>query len=434
MSDAPEPNPPPRGQFLVYRAEDGRLKIDARLEGETAWLTQAQMAELFQTTIPNVSMHIHNVFAEGELAAAATVKKFLTVRQEGNRQVSWAVEYYNLDARISVGYRVKSAVATRFRIWATQKLREFIVKGFVLDDERLKTEEAYLLTRDARQRHGGGLPPRTADFPVCCLADFPTRRPFAHRPASRARLQTRSADILVCRSADFPVGQASPTKWTSESSRRPAGRKARDTAERNVCATPDGQPTSEWPADWSRKAGCDTPTTGAPSFIKVATRPETPEGRPAMKRGLPFTGRHSVSTKARRMRRNRQRQPSEISNPEICDSPALIGYRPPALPRFPAPTGCNISSQGEQPRDATLGAGLQDPWSPEGGETHSRQNRPQNAPARLPLVQTLAAMKKVRPEILPEFKDQLARLQPQIPLSEPAHGVAQRILNEGLAP
>ena len=141
MSDRAKTSPPATGQFLVYQAEDGQLKIDVRLEGETAWLTQAHMAELFQTTVPNVSMHLRNVYAEGELQAAATVKEFLTVRQEGSRQVSRAVEHYNLDAIISVGYRVKSAVATRFRIWATQKLREFIVKGFVLDDERLKNPD-----------------------------------------------------------------------------------------------------------------------------------------------------------------------------------------------------------------------------------------------------------------------------------------------------
>jgi hypothetical protein len=132
---------PPKGQFLVYKDDDGQIKIDVRLEGETAWLTQAQMAELFQTTVPNVNIHLRNVFTEGELQATATIKEFLIVRQEGSRQVSRAVENYNLDAIISVGYRVKSAVATRFRIWATQKLREFIVKGFVLDDERLKNPD-----------------------------------------------------------------------------------------------------------------------------------------------------------------------------------------------------------------------------------------------------------------------------------------------------
>jgi len=139
MSATPEPNP--QGQFLVYQTEDGRIKIDVRLEGETAWLTQAHMAELFQTSVPNINMHLRNIYEEGELRQEATIKEFLTVRQEGNRQVSRAVEFYNLDAIISVGYRVKSAVATRFRIWATQRLREYIVKGFTLDDERLKNPD-----------------------------------------------------------------------------------------------------------------------------------------------------------------------------------------------------------------------------------------------------------------------------------------------------
>jgi hypothetical protein len=138
MSSPEHPNLPSKGQFLVYQAEDGQVKIDVRLEGETAWLTQAHMAELFQTTIPNVNMHLRNVFAEGELQAGSVVQEFLTTAADGK---NYTTKYYNLDAIISVGYRVKSAIATRFRIWATQKLREFIVKGFVLDDERLKNPD-----------------------------------------------------------------------------------------------------------------------------------------------------------------------------------------------------------------------------------------------------------------------------------------------------
>ena len=130
--------PPPQGQFLVYRTEDGQTKVEVRLEGETAWLTQAHMAELFQTTVPNVSMHLRNIYAEGELQADSVVKEFLTTAADGK---NYRTKFYNLDAIISVGYRVKSAVATRFRIWATQKLREYIVKGFVLDDERLKNPD-----------------------------------------------------------------------------------------------------------------------------------------------------------------------------------------------------------------------------------------------------------------------------------------------------
>ena len=130
-----------KGQFLVYQAEDGRVKIDVRLADETVWLTQALIAELFQTSVPNISMHIRNVYEEGELAPEATIKKFLTVRQEGSRAVRRQLDHYNLDVIISVGYRIKSHVATRFRVWATQRLKEYIVKGFALDDERLKNPQ-----------------------------------------------------------------------------------------------------------------------------------------------------------------------------------------------------------------------------------------------------------------------------------------------------
>ncbi len=134
-------NLPQKGQFLVYEAEDGRIKIDVRLEDETVWLTQPLMAELFQTTQQNISQHIQNIYEESELPPETTHKKFLSVRLEGTRQVRRNLDFYNLDMIISVGYRVKSRVATRFRIWATQRLREYIVKGFVLDDERLKNPD-----------------------------------------------------------------------------------------------------------------------------------------------------------------------------------------------------------------------------------------------------------------------------------------------------
>jgi hypothetical protein len=130
-----------KGQFLVYQAEDGRLKLDVRLEGKTVWLTQPLMADLFQTTQQNISQHVLNIYEEGELAPEATHKKFLLVRLEGKREVKRLLDYYNLDMIISVGYRVKSHVATRFRIWATQQLTEFVRKGFLLDDERLKNPD-----------------------------------------------------------------------------------------------------------------------------------------------------------------------------------------------------------------------------------------------------------------------------------------------------
>ncbi len=132
---------PAKGQFLVYQAEDGKLKLDVRFEDESVWLTQQLTADLFQTTKQNINLHIQNIYEEGELVPEATVKKYLTVRSEGNRRVKRLLDYYNLDMIISVGYRIKSHVATRFRIWATQNLTEFIKKGFVLDDERLKNPD-----------------------------------------------------------------------------------------------------------------------------------------------------------------------------------------------------------------------------------------------------------------------------------------------------
>lgn len=138
MSDAPAASPPPGGQFLLYQTEDGKLKIDVRFEGETVWLTQQHMAELFRTTKQNVGQHLKKIFEEGELGEISVVKNFFTTAADGKR---YATNFYNLDAIISVGYRVKSAVATRFRIWATQRLREYIVKGFTMDDERLKNPD-----------------------------------------------------------------------------------------------------------------------------------------------------------------------------------------------------------------------------------------------------------------------------------------------------
>lgn len=128
-------------QFLVYQAADGKLKIDVRFESETAWLSLNQLAVLFQRDKSVISRHIKNIFDEGELLPEGTVAKSATVQIEGGKQVTRDIEFFNLDMIISVGYRVKSVVATRFRIWATQQLREYIVKGFVLDDERLKNPD-----------------------------------------------------------------------------------------------------------------------------------------------------------------------------------------------------------------------------------------------------------------------------------------------------
>ena len=127
-----------KGEIILYQREDGAVQIDVRVEDETVWLTQQQIAELFDTTKQNVNLHIQNIFNEEELLPEATVKKSLTVQKEGAREVRRQLAYYNLDVIISVGYRIKSIIATHFRQWATQRLREYIIKGFVLDDDRLK--------------------------------------------------------------------------------------------------------------------------------------------------------------------------------------------------------------------------------------------------------------------------------------------------------
>ncbi len=128
-------------QFIIYQAENGETKLDVRFQNETVWLTQNLMADLFQTSTDNISLHLKNIYHEGELDEQATNEEFSVVRKEGTRRVTRNIKHYNLDAIISVGYRVHSVTATRFRQWATQQLREYIVKGFVLDDERLKNPD-----------------------------------------------------------------------------------------------------------------------------------------------------------------------------------------------------------------------------------------------------------------------------------------------------
>ncbi|MBC8432458.1 MAG: virulence RhuM family protein [Desulfobacterales bacterium] len=129
---------PAQSQFMLYTTEDGQKRIEVRLDNETVWLTQIGMAELFQTTVANINTHLKNIYAEGELSVAATIKEYLIVRQEGRRRVRRSVKHYNLEAILSVGYRVKSLRGTQFRQWATERLKEYIVKGFTMDDERLK--------------------------------------------------------------------------------------------------------------------------------------------------------------------------------------------------------------------------------------------------------------------------------------------------------
>lgn len=128
----------PSGEVILYNRDDGSTALEVRLENDTVWLTQQQLAELFQTSRTNIVEHIHNIYDEGELEQAATCRDIRQVRLEGTREVARSIPHYNLDLIISVGYRVKSALATRFRIWATERLREYLVKGFVMNDDALK--------------------------------------------------------------------------------------------------------------------------------------------------------------------------------------------------------------------------------------------------------------------------------------------------------
>jgi hypothetical protein len=140
------------GSVVLYQATNGDIKIDVRLEDETVWLTQKYMADLFQVTPQNITLHLKNIYAEGELLEQATCKEFLQVQVEGSRKIQRQQRLYNLDAILSVGYRVKSKIATQFRIWATQRLKEYIIKGFALNDERFKTGNSMNYFNELQQR------------------------------------------------------------------------------------------------------------------------------------------------------------------------------------------------------------------------------------------------------------------------------------------
>ena len=126
------------GEILIYQTDDGQTNIEVKIEDDTVWLTQQQMSELFQTSRTNVVEHIKHIYEEGELDGISTCRNFRQVRKEGNREVTRQIPHYNLDMIISLGYRIKSVIATRFRQWATKRLKEYMIKGFTIDDERLK--------------------------------------------------------------------------------------------------------------------------------------------------------------------------------------------------------------------------------------------------------------------------------------------------------
>jgi hypothetical protein len=134
-SDEPAP---PTGEIVLYQTEDGRTRVECRFVDETLWLSQALIAELFQVTVATVNEHLKNIIAEGEVQPGLTIRKFRIVRREGPREVEREIEHYNLDAILAVGYRVRSERGTQFRRWATERLSEYLVKGFTMDDQRLK--------------------------------------------------------------------------------------------------------------------------------------------------------------------------------------------------------------------------------------------------------------------------------------------------------
>jgi hypothetical protein len=138
-----DPEKPNEGELIFYQTPEGTVRVEVLYADETFWLNQKKIAELFGVEVPTISYHLKEIYDSGELRPEATIRKIQRVQREGNRDVSREIEFYNLDAIISVGYRVNSAQATRFRIWATQTLREFIIKGFVLDDERLKLNKRF---------------------------------------------------------------------------------------------------------------------------------------------------------------------------------------------------------------------------------------------------------------------------------------------------
>ena len=139
-------------EILIYQNTDGKIKIDVMLDEETVWLTQKLMAQLFQMKPQNITIYLKNVYLEGELSQTATCKEFLQVQTEGGRKVERKQKFYNLDAILSIGYRIKSQVATQFRIWATQSLKDYIVKGFALNDERFKSGSSMNYLNELQER------------------------------------------------------------------------------------------------------------------------------------------------------------------------------------------------------------------------------------------------------------------------------------------
>ncbi|NJL26911.1 MAG: virulence RhuM family protein [Thermoanaerobaculia bacterium] len=192
MSSKLSKTPVPAGEILLYTTVDGRTRVECRFAEESLWLSQALMAELFQVTVPTINEHLKNLYVDGELASEATIRKFRIVRQEGSREVAREIEHYSLDAVLAVGYRVRSPRGTQFRQWATERLREYLVKGFTLDDERLKHPPAA----------GLGIPDYFDDL-LERIRDI---------RASEARMYLRVRDIFAL-AADYDPGREETSRF-----------------------------------------------------------------------------------------------------------------------------------------------------------------------------------------------------------------------------
>lgn len=184
--------------LIVYQTEDGEIHLNVQLENETVWLTQAAMAELFDCSVENIIQHLAHVYDSGELNREATSKDFLVVRPEGVRHVSRKLKHYNLDAIIAVGYRVNSKRATQFRIWATQVLKEYIVKGFALNDERLKTGRNMTYFDELQDRIASGKSAFRKKSSTRRLRIFTRRASIMIPTMKRPCCSSRSSKINCC--------------------------------------------------------------------------------------------------------------------------------------------------------------------------------------------------------------------------------------------
>ena len=194
------PAAPELGEILLYTTEDGNSRVECRLEGDTLWLTQALLAELFQKDIRTINEHLQNIYEDNELEPQATIRKFRIVRREGSRNVSRTIDHYNLDAILAVGYRVRSRRGVQFRQWATERLSEYLTKGFTMDDERLKNPpvrvngEPHALRRISRQPAKGFVAPAapyaSGHFNAGSSASTSSRSGMGRVPASTASISS----------------------------------------------------------------------------------------------------------------------------------------------------------------------------------------------------------------------------------------------------